>query len=69
MMISSIITAVLLILAANSTYAVPTPAEVAYRYFMKATSNNWNSTTITNLAPLERADLPPMPPQIIAGDE
>ena len=69
MMISSIIGVLLFVLAVNSAYAVPTPAEVAYRYFLKATSNNWNSTTITNLAPLERADLPPMPPQIIAGDE
>ena len=58
-----------LILMAKASFGVPTPAEVAYRYFMKATSNNWNSTTITNLPPLERADLPPMPPQIIAGDE
>ncbi|MBR5624181.1 NPCBM/NEW2 domain-containing protein [bacterium] len=61
--------AIFLFVSALAAQGVPTAAEVAYRYFLKATSNNWNSTTITNLPPLERSDLPPMPPQLIAGDE
>ena len=35
---------ILLILSAFAAQGVPSSAEIAYRYFLKATSNNWNST-------------------------
>ena len=59
----------LAMLTALSATAVPTPAEIAMRHALNAISNNLDSTTITNLPPLERKELPQMTPQLIAGDE
>lgn len=56
------------LLSAGAALAVPSSAEIAMRYALNSISNGTDSTTITNLPPLERADLPLMDPQLIAGE-